>query len=141
MEAVSDLLGLGRALTNSLCVEPASIAADDLDLGMLREPFRCLLRRSDRQHVDDVATLQINDDRPIGETLAPAPVVNACDPNWQSAGARNDMTLEMPQNGIVACRDGQTRQQLLTGASARGMAKEPQELGDAAGSTRKRRGG
>ena len=29
----------------------------------------------------------------------------------------------MPQNGIVACRDGQTRQQLLTGASARGMAK------------------
>ena len=39
------------------------IAADDLDLGMLREPFRCLLRRSDRQHVNDVATLQINDDR------------------------------------------------------------------------------
>jgi hypothetical protein len=67
MEAVSDLLGLGRALTNSLCVEPASIAADDLDLGMLREPFRCLLRRSDRQHVKDVATLQINDDRPIGD--------------------------------------------------------------------------
>ena len=70
MEAVSDLLGLGRALTNSLCVEPASIAADDLDLGMLREPFHCLRRRSDRQHVNDVATLQINDDRPIGDANA-----------------------------------------------------------------------
>ncbi len=137
MKAVGDLPRLRRALAYALRVEPASITADNLDLGTLLEPFRCLFSGAGPQHIDDGPALQVNDDRPIVESLALAPIVNCNDAERIGAAIRSRTPLELPKNGRVACLHAKTAQQPFADAAAGGMTEEPHKLADAARSPSK----
>jgi hypothetical protein len=65
VETVCDLARLWCASNRSLGVEAAPIAADDLDLRMMGEPFRRPVRGAVRQYVEDFPPLQIHHDRPV----------------------------------------------------------------------------
>jgi hypothetical protein len=77
MKAVSDLPRLRRPPEGSLSIEAAAIPADDLDFRMLAQPTGGRLRRAVRQHVDNLAPLQIDYDRAIAGPLSPTPIVDA----------------------------------------------------------------
>ena len=65
MEAVSDLPRLRRALSRALRKQTAAIAADDFDLRMMAKPFGCSGGCAIRQHIDNLAPLQVNDNGPV----------------------------------------------------------------------------
>src|SRR5271157_4514937 len=104
MEAVSDLPRLRRALSRALRIQTAAVTADDFDLRMLAKPFGCSCGCAIRQHIDNLAPLQVNDNGPVSATLSPAPVVDACHSYSRLGAETGDLTLQMPQNGIVADR-------------------------------------
>jgi hypothetical protein len=43
MEPIGDLPGLWRALTRGLRIEPCTVAADDVNVGMIFEPITLLV--------------------------------------------------------------------------------------------------
>ena len=69
MKTVSDLPRLRRPPAGSLSIEAAAIPADDLDFRMLAQPTGGRLRRVVRQNVDNLAPLQIDNDRAIAGPL------------------------------------------------------------------------
>ena len=140
MEAVGDLPGLRRAPACALGIEAAAIAADDLDLRMLARAIGRSLRRAIRQHVDNLAPLQIDNDRPVSAALSPAPVVDASHPYRRAFAAIGPMAFEIPQNGIVALWKTETRHQTLCRPPAGGVADQMSEFAHPTGSPGKRPG-
>jgi len=69
---------------------------------MLAKSFGCSGGCAIRQHIDNLAPLQVNDNGPVSATLSPAPVVDACHSYSRLGAQTGDLTLQMPQNGIVA---------------------------------------
>ncbi len=102
MKAVSDLPRLRRPPAGSLSIEAVAIPADDLDFRMLAQPTGGCLRRAVRQHVDNLAPLQIDYDRAIAGPLSPTPIVDADNPHCRARAAIGRVALEVSQNGIVA---------------------------------------
>jgi len=93
---------LWRPVPRSLSIKPAPVPADDLDFGMLPEPFCGIFHRSFLLHFDNFPALQIDDDRSIAIASAPAPVIDANDSYGLSITDVSRIVFELPQNGIVA---------------------------------------
>ena len=89
-------------------------------------------------NVDDLAPLQVDDDRPVCPPFAPTPVVDAGDAD-RCRDASGGVTLQVSQDGVVAGRDSKARRQQLARTTAGGVAEQSQEFGDAAGSACHRR--
>src|SRR4051812_2953704 len=98
MEAVSDLPRLRCSLTRALQLQAAAVAANDLDLAMLLEPARRRIRRAVREQVDDLPLLQVHDDRSVGPSLAPAPVVNSRHADGRRRAASGCIALQVPED-------------------------------------------
>ena len=135
MEAVSDLPRLRRALSCALRIKTAAIAADDFDLRMLAKPFGCSGGCAILQHIDNLAPLQVNDNGPVSATLSPAPVVDACHSYSRLGAETGDLTLQMPQNGIVADRHAKTLHQPFSRPTASAMAEKMNKFSDSLGPT------
>jgi len=135
MKAVRDLAGLGRTLAGRLGVEAASIAAHDFDLGMPLEPMLCTRHRADRQDVSDGSALEIDDDRAIGLTLPPTPIIDAYDPKGNRSFVANLLLFEPPQDGIAAGGHCEPPQQPFTDPFPGGMTEKANDLGKARGAS------
>src|SRR5882757_3024107 len=140
MEAVRDLPGLWRALARAISIETSAVPANDLNLGMSLEPFGSGGRRTIRQHIDHLSTLQVNNDCPVAATLSPAPVIDAGHPDRSGCTPLSLMAFELPQNGIVALWETKTRHQPLRRPSSGRMTDQVSELAHSAGSPGKRPG-
>jgi hypothetical protein len=75
MKPVRNLLALWRAFPRSQSIKAAPVPANDLDFRMLPEPICGILRGTLWLHVDDLPTLQIDNDRSISFTFSPSPIV------------------------------------------------------------------
>jgi hypothetical protein len=102
MKPIRDLLCLWRALPCSLRIKSAPVSADDLNFRVLLEPRRRFLYGTLWQHVDDFPALQIDDDRSIAISPAPAPIIDANHSYGLSIADASRIVFEMPQNSIVA---------------------------------------
>ena len=77
MPSVGDHQRLRRALRSPLTVSAATVAANNFDRGMSREPIRHGAAFPIRQQVDRAAALEIADDRSIALPLQPSEIVDA----------------------------------------------------------------
>ncbi len=128
VETIGHLIGLRRALS-TLGVETASIPADDLYTGMPTQPSAGGLDRAVGQHIDDLALLEVDHDRPVTRPLLPGPVINPDHPQRRSFILRAGMTLETAQDRVIALRQSQARHQALCRTTARGVAEKPGQIG------------
>src|SRR5271166_3393147 len=133
VEAIGHLIGLRRTLASTLRVETASIPADDLYTGMPTQPSAGGLDRAVGQHVDDLALLEVDHDRPVTTPLLPGPVINPDHPQRRCFIARAGMTLETAQDRVIALWQSQACHQALCRTTARGMAEKPGQIGHPAG--------
>jgi len=118
----------------SLSIEAAAIPADDLDFRMLAQPTGGRLRRAVRQHVDNLAPLQIDYDRAIAGPLSRAPIVDADNPHCRALAAIGRVALEVSQNGIVALWKSQARHQSLRWTPPSGVTNKPAQFSGPASS-------
>src|SRR5271157_1517721 len=130
MEAVSDLPRLRRALSRALRIQTAAVTADDFDLRMPAKPFGCPGGCAIRQHIDNLAPLQVNDNGPVSATLSPAPIVDACHSYSRLGAETGDLTFQMPQNGVVADRHAKTLHQPFSRPTACAMAEKMNKFSD-----------
>jgi hypothetical protein len=133
MEAVSDLPRLGRTLVRALCIQAAAIAADEFDLRMLAKPFGCPGGRAIRQHIDNLAPLQVDDNGPVSATLSLAPIVDTCHPYSRLRMETGDLPFQMPQNGIVADWHAETFHQPFGRPATSAVAEKMNKLSDPLG--------
>jgi hypothetical protein len=133
MESVSDLPRLGCTLARALRIQAAAIAADDFDLRMLAKPFGCPGGRAIRQHIDNLAPLQVDDDSPVSATLSPTSIVDACNPYSRLRMETGDLPFQMPQNGIVADRHAETFRQPFGRPATSVVAEKMNKLSDSLG--------
>src|ERR1700733_9160006 len=122
-----------RSSPRALGIETTAVPADNLDPRMLLEPFGGPSRGAIRQHVNYLSPLQVDHDRPAGRALSPTPVVDADHPKRCTHLVFGHVALQMPQDGIVAGRNGQAFHQSLRGSSTGRMAEQPYQFGDAMG--------
>jgi hypothetical protein len=134
MKAVSDLPRLRRPPAGSLSIEAAAIPADDLDFRMLAQPTGGRLRRALRQHVDNLAPLQIDHDRSIAGPLSPTPIVDADNLHCRARAAIGRVALEVSQNGIVALWKFQACHQSLCWTPPSGVTDKPAQFSGPASS-------
>ena len=133
MEAVSDLPRLRRTLVRALCIETTAVAADDFDLRMLAKPFGCPGSRAIRQHIDNLAPLQVDDDSPVSATLSPTPVIDARHSYSRLRMETGDLPFQIPQNGIVADRHAETFHQPFGRPATSVVAEKMNKLSDSLG--------
>ena len=141
-KTISDLPRLRRALTCGLRVEARTIAADRFHVRVILEPTRRGRRRTIRQHVHHLTTLQINDDRSGVGALPPRPVIDASHIHGGRGAAfrrSHGAPLQAGQNRRVADRHPEPSHQPLRGPSARAMAEQPNDFRKAGGSAGERR--
>lgn len=139
MKAISDLSGLRRSLPNALCIKTAAVAADDFDFWMLLDPIRSLFGGAGFEHVCYDPTFEIDNDRSVIETFAPAPVINRDRAPRSAVATFLCMTFELPQNRIVADGHRRSRQQPLACPAAGGVAEQPHEVCNALCFSREKR--
>src|SRR5271166_7159449 len=100
---------------------------------MLAKSFGCSGGCAIRQHIDNLAPLQVNDNGPVSATLSPAPVVDACHSYSRLGAETGDLTLQMPQNGVVADRHAKTLHQPFCRPTASAMAEKMNNFSDSLG--------
>jgi hypothetical protein len=130
MEPISHLARLRRTLANSLRIKAAAIPADDLDGRVLSQPLGRSLDTAVIQNVDNRATLEINHDGPVSCCSSPAPVIDANHPNLGCAVSNRGISLQLPQDGVVADRHAEPLHQALARTAARAMAEQADNLHD-----------
>ena len=74
---IGDLQRLRRAFGDCLAIAAAAIPAHDFDAGTLGKPGGDRASLPVRQEIDDLARLEITQDRPVTLALAPSEVVDA----------------------------------------------------------------
>ncbi|HBU14899.1 MAG TPA: hypothetical protein DEF16_08825 [Gemmobacter sp.] len=86
MKPVGDLFRLRRALSSGLGVETAAILAYDFHLRMTPQPVGARDNITIFENIDDGATLEVDDDRPVGLRLSPTPIIDPDDPRawWRN---------------------------------------------------------
>jgi hypothetical protein len=104
MESVSHLPRLRCAGSRALRVKATAIATDDFYLRAPTEPFGYPDSPTVLQQIDNLASLQIDDDGPICVALSATPVVYACHPYRRHPPA-GDLPLQVPKDGVVADGD------------------------------------
>jgi hypothetical protein len=88
-----------------------------------------------RQHVDDLSSLQVHDQRSVATPLDPAPVINPShSKDWSCAGT-GSLAFEVPQYGIIARRHAQPHHEALCRPSAGGVAEQPNQFCHTGGSS------
>ncbi len=80
------------------------------------------------QNVRYRAPLEIDDKGPVSEAFAPAPVVDRNGAQRFGLTLFPDMALQLPQDGVVADRHSQARQQPFADPAAGGMAEQSSEF-------------
>jgi hypothetical protein len=65
--------------------------------------------------------------------FSPAPVIYAGEAHRRGLPAKGDLTLQMPEDGIVADRDAKAFHEPLSWPPARGIAEEMDELSGSTG--------
>jgi hypothetical protein len=93
MESIRNLCCLVRPAAQGIGVWSVTVAADDPDAGMRREPRRARIGGAHGEHIDDAATLQIDQDRAeMLLALLPRPVIDAqCRSSVNPANERPDV--------------------------------------------------
>ncbi|MGZ2471758.1 hypothetical protein ACVI1N_000049 [Sinorhizobium medicae] len=132
MEPISDLTSLRRTLASSLCVQPASVSAHDLDRRMLLQPSRDTRYAPVLKNIDNRTALQVDDHRAVAPRSPPAPIIYANDPDRGIAGNERGIPLQLPQDRVVADRHAEPSHQALAGPAAGAMAEQTDNLGDPA---------
>src|SRR5580658_1116106 len=135
MEPVSDLPRLRRTLVRALCIETTAVAADDFDLRMLAKPFGCSGGRAIRQHIDNLAPLQVDDDGTVSATLSPTPVIDARHSYSRLRMETDDLPFQMPQNGVVADWHAKTFHQSFGRPTTSAVAEKMNKFCDPLGPT------
>jgi hypothetical protein len=121
--AVGNLLGLGGGFRRRFGVGGPAVAAEDLDLGVLAQPGLQLGPVSTRQQFDDLAALQVDDDRAVDVALAHGPVVHADDARgWDRLGVGAAL-LDAAQQGVGARRHAELGRQACARFAAQGEAE------------------
>lgn len=100
--SVDDLLRLGRRCPGGLSIGAGSVAADDLDLGVLGEPGGDGLGFAVGQHVDRAAGFQFDEDRGVDVPAAQGEVVDAEDPDPR--GRVFGKVSDQAQHGVLGDR-------------------------------------
>lgn len=131
MKAVRDLPGLWRALARSLRIETSTVAADHLHFRMIRQPAGRGFRRSVRQQVRHLTTLQVHDDRAVVATLPPRPVINTSHTDRAVNGPKFGMpvqVIQVAQDRRVADRHAEPPHQALRRPPAHAMTNESDDF-------------
>jgi hypothetical protein len=96
VKPIRNLLRLWRALPCSLRIKSAPVSAYDFNFGMALEPSRRVLYGTLWQHVDDFPALQIDNDRSIPITPAPAQIIDANYSYGLSSANASRIVFEVP---------------------------------------------
>jgi len=91
MPVINDLSGFGRGFCGCLSVRRRTVPADDFDTRMIVEPLLYGFGIAVRQEINDIAPLQIHDNRSVPLPSDPGPVI---DPN--KTGRRRRFLVEPP---------------------------------------------
>ncbi|PHQ81056.1 MAG: hypothetical protein COB65_10540, partial [Thalassobium sp.] len=102
------------------------ITCDNLDLGMPPQPRGHGRGVSIRQKIDDSASLQVADQRPVALSLAPGPVVDADHTRSSRVGAC--LTHSPAQEGVLAHTEQHTAPERLRRTTAHRAAKICHEI-------------
>src|ERR1700722_991710 len=102
---------------------------------MLAKPLGCPGSRAIRQHIDNLAPLQVDDDSPVSATLSPTPVIDARHPYSRFRVETGDLPFQMPQNSVVADRHAKTLHQPFSRPTTGAMAEKMNKLCDSLGPT------
>jgi hypothetical protein len=138
MPAIGDLSGLGRAFCGCLSIRRRTVPADDFNARMVVEPFFHSIRIAVGQEIDDIAPLQVDDDRAVATSFAPRPVVDANDPErWHR---RIVALLDAPEERIGAGRHGEPMGKARASLAAQGKADRMMSLAKPEGCTSARFG-
>jgi hypothetical protein len=124
VEPIDDLDGLRRPLPNALGVQPAAIAADDLDTGMRLQPLRDRGGRALGKQSNDVMTLKIADDGSEPSATSPGPVIEPNHPGGRQGGYGR--AVDEAQNRPAPPRHAQRMGQSRTRAAAHRYAQVPE---------------
>lgn len=136
VKAVSDLLRLPSALTGSLRIQPAAIAADDPNGRMRRQPACRFRRRSYGQYLGDLPRRQVGDDGSVMPALALAPVIDADDAQGSCAVLGCGGSFQVPQYSVVTGWHSQSPLDVSTLRSAGEVTKQPHKLDHPTGAPR-----
>ncbi|TWI22265.1 hypothetical protein IQ26_06698 [Mesorhizobium tianshanense] len=130
MKPIGYLPGLRCAFTDGLRIQAAAVSADDFDGGMVPQPPGCIIDAAVVQNVDNRATLEIDHDGPVSCRASPAPVIDANRPDLGGAVSNRGITLQLPQDGVVADRHAEPLHEALARTAARAMAEQADNLHD-----------
>ncbi len=122
---IGDLQRLRGTLGGCFAIAAAAIAAHDLDAGTFREPVGDRASLPVRQEIDDPASLEIAQDRPIALSSPPGEIVDADDLDaggrWRGAPAqdaeqrvradRHGQALDEPRTRAAAKHQGNARRE------------------------------
>jgi hypothetical protein len=92
VKAIEDLSRLWGAVPNPLGIQPAPIAADDLDTGMRRQPSRHGWGRAIGEQIHHLMVFEIADNGPETSASPPGPSTEANHP-WGRKG-REGRTMD-----------------------------------------------
>lgn len=74
---VGDLNGIGCALSYPVSICTRTITGNDLDTRMLLQPSTNRRGLTVRQQIDDVVTLEVDQNRAVAVTASPGPIINS----------------------------------------------------------------
>ena len=101
MKATGHLRGLCRAPADRFRIRPVAIATDDHNAGMRGEPGGHRIGRAHAEDINDTASLQVDENRPVMVVpLLPGPVIDADD--LEDTGAGGSMATPFSARRIVS---------------------------------------
>src|SRR5580700_10153064 len=129
MKAVGNLSRLRCAPPSSAGIESEPIARDDLHFRMLLQLLRQLVGRALRQQVRYGSSFQIDQDRAVGLSLLPSPVIDTHHPqSLLPVPRRSGPALKPTEYRVVADRHRQPLQEKLSCTSACAVAHQEQHF-------------
>ena len=115
--SIGHLYGLRRGFRRRFGVQTGSVPADDFGARMSPQPLRGAFRAAVRQQIDDLAELQVTENRAVTTPFAPRPVVDAQHPRRLSR-RHHHLTTQLSQQRRTAGQDAQLYGQTATRGSA-----------------------
>ena len=106
--AISDLDRMRSTLPNALALRLGTVAADNLDGGMRRQPVRNRLARPIRQQIKHDRTLTINDDRPVGSAFVEGLVIDTNHRRWWRSWIGSTLNIAQQRRSTDRSERGMT---------------------------------
>ena len=123
MKAISHLAGLRRSLSGSLGVETATISTDDLNGRAFLQPRFRTRNAAVVQNINDRSALEIDYDRAVSCGAAPAPIVDANDPDIIRDRIRSP-SFDLAKDRVIADRHTEPAHQMFRGAATHAVADQ-----------------